>query len=182
MQARQILAPPSEFVWFARMSKGPMRINGSDGFDGHHGWTRFWMFQSLPLVQLAATADLDRAAAARPAIEAIWAPATLLPSQGAVWTQTSPDSADVAFGTGHDAIMIRLKIAADGALTEVSTLRWSDANRGKTYQMQPFGGTVKAEAMFGGFTIPSQVTIGNHFGTTDYLPFFTARITTARYF
>ncbi len=182
MQARQILAPPLAFVWIAQMSMGPLRISGSDGFHKGHGWTRFWMAQSLPLVQRAATADLDRSAAIRPAIEAIWVPATLLPAHGAVWKQINPDTADVTVGFGQNATTIRLQIATDGALIKVSAQRWSDANPGKTYQMQPFGGTVDGEMTFGGFTIPGQITIGNHLGTPDYLPFFNANITSVRYF
>lgn len=182
MQARQILAAPSEFVWIAQMSNGPIRISGSDGLHNGHGWTRFWMFASLPLVQLAATENLDRAAAARPAIEAIWAPATLLPVNGAVWVQTGDDTAEVSFGSGDDAVTISLKIGADGALQEVWTARWTDANPAKTYQLQPFGGIVEANEQFDGFTIPSQLTVGNMFGTPEFLPFFKAGLTAVRYF
>lgn len=182
MQARQILAPPSEFVWIAQMSKGVFRISGSDGLHNGHGWTRFWMFASLPLVQQAATENLNRAAAARPAIEAIWAPATLLPVNGAVWVQTGPDTAEVSFGTADDTLMISLRIGVNGALREVWTERWSDANPTKTYQLQPFGGIVEADDQFEGFTIPSQLTVGNLFGTPDFLPFFKAGLKTVRYF
>ncbi|WP_298863858.1 DUF6544 family protein [uncultured Sulfitobacter sp.] len=182
MQARQILAPPNAFVWIAEMTNGPVRINGSDGLYNKHGWTRFWMFQSLPLVQVAATPDLDRAAAARPAIEAIWVPATLLPANGAVWVQTGANTAKVIFGEGAEARTLFLKIAVSGALEEVWTERWSDANPAKIYQMQPFGGITEAQRQFGGYTIPSQVTVGNQFGTPDFLPFFRADLTSVRYF
>jgi len=43
--------------------------------------------------------------------------------------------------------------------------------------MQPFAGTMLVERTFGGFTVPSKVSIGNHFGTPDFLPFFQAEIT-----
>lgn len=182
MRARQILAPPHEFVWIADMAKGPIRISGSDGLHQSHGWTRFWMFRCAPLIQLAATADLDRAAAARPAIEAIWAPATLLPDHGAVWKQTADDTAEVSFGTGVQAITVTLRIGEDGALKEIWTERWTDANPDKIYKIQTFGAVIEAEEQFGGFTIPSQVTVGNQFGTPDYLPFFRAKLDAVRHF
>ena len=182
MHARQILAPPSEFIWIADMAKGPLRISGSDGLHQGRAWTRFWMFRSLPLVQQAATPDLDRAATARPAVEAVWTPAALLPGNGAQWIQTSPDTADVTFGTGASANTISLRVAENGALKEVWTQRWSDVNPDKIYQNQPFGATIKTESLFGGFTIPSQVTVGNHFGTSEFLPFFRAGLTSVRYF
>ena len=182
IQARQILAPPHEFVWIAQMSRGPFRISGSDGLFNRQSWTRFWMFRSLPLVQLAATPDLDRSAAVRPLLEAIWAPATLLPDKGVIWVQTGPETADVTFATGPHAQIISLRIGADGGVQEIWTQRWSDANSAKTYQLQPFGATIAAETTSAGFTVPSRVTVGNHFGTPAFLPFFIADITSLRYF
>jgi hypothetical protein len=60
-------------------------------------------------------------------------------------------------------------------------MRWSDANPEKKFRLQPFGGTIEAEAGFGGFTIPSDIKVGNHYGTDTYFPFFQARITSAEY-
>jgi len=64
---------------------------------------------------------------------------------------------------------------------EVVTMRWSDANPDKTFRLQPFGGNMEAETSFLGFTIPSLIKVGNHFGTDDYLPLFQAQITKAEY-
>jgi hypothetical protein len=74
-----------------------------------------------------------------------------------------------------------LTIGKDGRVLEVIGQRWSNANRDRRFRLQPFGGTVMAEQRFGGFTIPSRVSIGNHYGTPDFLPFFQAEITDARY-
>lgn len=179
MTARQVLAPPGAFVWIAAMGAGLMRIDGSDGlFDGRV-WTRFWVDGLLPAASLRDTSDLMRSGLARPAMEAIWAPASLLPAHGVVWTQTGPDTARLAFPTGVEPVDITLD--ADGRVTEVVTMRWSDANPEHIFRLQPFGGTMTAERRFGGFTIPVAVSIGNHYGTPDYLPFFEAEITGARF-
>ena len=74
-----------------------------------------------------------------------------------------------------------LRIAEDGRPLEVSMLRWSDANPEKTFRWQPFGGALEEVASFGGYTIPSRVSVGNHFGTEDEFRFFRVRITAARY-
>lgn len=182
LDADQILAPPSSFVWIAQMSKGALRIRGSDGLHGDQSWTRFWLFDSLAVANLAATPDLDRSAAARPAIEAIWAPATLLPANGAIWTQTGPETAQVTFSKTPAALTLTLEIARNGAVRAVWTQRWSDANPAKTFQLQPFGAIIEAETTFDGFTIPSRVRVGNMFGTPDFLPFFVADLTRVRYF
>lgn len=56
-----------------------------------------------------------------------------------------------------------------------------DMVRSAAFRLQPFGGTISAHRRFGGFTIPSEVAMGNHYGTADFLPFFQARITGASY-
>ena len=180
MEAEQILAPPAAFVWRARMQGLGMRISGSDGLWQGRGWTRFWLFRTIPLVQAAGQADFDRSAAARPAIEAVWVPATLLPQNGARWRQTGPETAEVRFDEGPEEPIL-LTIDADGRLRAAETLRWSDANPEEVFRLQPFGGTFASEATFGGFTIPAEVEVGNMFGTVDHAPFFRARIVAAEF-
>lgn len=185
MEARQVLAAPGSFVWIARMAQGPVVIHGSDGMIDGAAWTRFWMLKSLPLVGAADTPDLNLSARARPAIEAIWTPAVLLPQFGARWRQVSDDVAAVQLAPppgGKPGQELFLRIGRDGALRAAWTRRWSEVNPQKTYHWQPFGGSVEGEARFGGFKIPGRMTAGNHFGTTDFLPFFKVEITAVRYF
>jgi hypothetical protein len=98
-----------------------------------------------------------------------------------VWEQTGPDSARLTFTRVKPAITLQLTLDKEGAVREVTGLRWSNANPEKRFRLQPFGGTIEAEARFGGFTIPARLSVGNHFGTDDYLPFFQAEITSASY-
>lgn len=107
-------------------------------------------------------------------MESIWAPASLLPSNGAQWLQTGPNSARVTFSTGVEPIDITL--ADDGSVVEVFAMRWSAENPDRQFRLQPFGGTVEAEAAFDGFTIPRSVKMGNHYGTREYILFFQAEI------
>jgi len=179
LEARQVLAPPAEFVWMPRMRSGVLRISGSDALVQGHGWTRFWMNGLVPVVAAQGSPDLDRSALTRAAMEAIWAPASLLPAHGAVWEQTGPDSARIGFATGVEPM--HLTLGPDGRVVEIQAMRWSHENPERRFRLQPFGGTVEAEARFHGFTIPSRVRIGNHFGTADYLPFFQVEITRADY-
>ncbi len=182
MRARQILAPPSEFVWIAEMNAGPMIVSGADALHQSRASMRFWMFWAIPLVQVAATEGLDRSAAVRPALEAIWAPASLLPGNGAVWEELAPHTARVTFNTETHQTAIEMTIDESGRVVDVVAMRWSDANPDKVFRMQPFGGTIEDEATFGGFTIPSVVHVGNHYGTDDYFPFFNAQVTAAKYY
>ena len=181
MTARQILAPPDEFVWISRMRSGLMRISGSDALVGGSAWTRFWLNGLVPVASESGSADLRRSAEFRSAMEGIWAPASLLPENGAMWEQISANRARVTVGATHSPIVFEMTVNQDGALREISGLRWSNANAGKTFRLQPFGGTVTAEAGFDGYTIPGMISVGNHFGTDDYLPFFQAEITDASF-
>lgn len=179
MNAIQVLVPPSEFVWMPTMKSGPIRISGSDALVAGAAWTRFWINSFVPVVNVSSSFDLVRSALARSAMEAVWAPASLLPSNGVRWEQAGPDLARLHLSTGIEPVDICLD--ADGRVTEISTMRWSDANPDKIFRLQPFGGVVEAEAEFAGFTIPSRISVGNHFGTENFLPFFQARVTTAEY-
>jgi hypothetical protein len=170
LEAVQVLAPPAEFVWVPTMRSGVLTINGSDGMVQGEGWTRFWVLGLVPVVNQGASADLNRSAMTRAAMEAVWAPASLLPANGATWEQIGPNTARVTVPNGAQPIDITL--GPSGEVMEMVSMRWSNENPDKTFRLQPFGGTVEAEAAFGGFTIPSRLKIGNHFGTDEYLPFF----------
>lgn len=179
MTARQILSPPLEFVWVPVMRSGAMTISGSDALVQGAGWTRFWINGLVPVVNLQDTPDLNLSARARAAMESVWAPASLLPANGVAWEQTGPNAARLTFGTSLEPV--DLTLAADGRVLEIVTMRWSDVNADKTFRLQPFGGTMGAEQTFAGFTIPSELKVGNLYGSPDYLPFFQARITAAEY-
>ena len=181
MTARQLLSAPHAFVWIASMHSGPTWISGSDVLAGDVGWTRFWLGGVLPVANDGFSEDFLRSAVARPALEAIWAPASLLPERGVRWTATGPDSADVVIPTAHGDITINLVLEKSGKVSEVSTLRWTNANSRKVFAYQPFGGTVAAETTFGGYTVPSVVSIGNMFGTDEYFSFFEAQISAIKY-
>ncbi|MGD9914995.1 MAG: DUF6544 family protein [Rhizobiaceae bacterium] len=181
MRARQILSPPRGFVWMPQMGSGLMRMSGSDGYVEGEAWTRFWLLGLIPVARLSGSEDLKRSAAARSIMEAIWAPAALLPRNGAKWEDLSADQARVTFLVGGEPMTMTLRIAEDGRPLEVKTMRWSDANPEKTFRWQPFGGTLEAVAGFSGYSIPTRVSVGNHFGTDQEFRFFRVRITAARY-
>jgi hypothetical protein len=181
MTARQILRPPFAFVWMPRLSSGPVRITGSDALVGGEAWTRFFLAGLVPVADVRTSPDLVRSAAFRSAVEGIWAPASLLPERGVRWEQIAENRARLTFTRTAPPIAIELALNGDGTVREVAGQRWSNANPERRFRLQPFGGTVLESAAFGGFTIPAEVHVGNHYGTADYLPFVQARITRARY-
>jgi hypothetical protein len=181
MTARQILAPPSSFVWLPRMWSGPVSISGSDALVDGTAWTRFWLLGLVRVADEAASPDLVRSATFRSTMEAVWAPASLLPENGVRWEQIGPHEARITVESVTPAIVMEMSLTADGTVREIVGMRWSNANPEKEFRLQPFGGTIKSEGMFEGFTIPTRVNAGNHFGTDDYLPFFQAEVVKATY-
>jgi hypothetical protein len=113
---------------------------------------------------------------------ALWLPTTLLPENGTRWEQVSPDEARVTLERFTPDIVLNLRLSESGAVREVVGQRWSNANPEQHFQLQPFGGIMRAEGTFQGLTIPTAISVGNHYGTEDYLPFFQAQIIKARYY
>ena len=182
MSARQALRPPDQFVWMPKLRSGAMAIRGSDALVQGEAWTRFWLLGLVPVAQERTTPDLVRSAQFRAAVEgALWLPASLLPENEVQWEQVGPYEARVILRRFRPDIAIRLKIDEAGRVMEVVGQRWSNANRDKVFRLQPFGGTMLAEGTFQGFTVPTEVAVGNHYRTEDYLPFFQARITNVDY-
>jgi hypothetical protein len=184
MAAEQVLAPPERgFVWRARIGTGLMRFAGSDGHLGprDESWTKFWLLGLVPLARIGGTNDHLRAAATRTMLESVWAPATLLPQYGAVWEQAGPDTARVSWRSLPDLPPMHLTLDAAGDPVEVWAMRWSDANPDRVYRLQPFGGRVLETGVFDGFRVPVRVEMGNLWGTPDFVPFFQATVTQARF-
>ncbi|MDJ0919108.1 MAG: hypothetical protein QNJ05_15220 [Woeseiaceae bacterium] len=177
MSARQILAPPYGLVW--QLEAGS--FSGSDSALPGASWTRFWLFDLLPVVRVSGH-DHRRSAFGRVVAEAaFWAPSSLLPGEFVRWEAIDSDSARaiVRFESFEQAVEIT--IDEFGAPTQVTIPRWSNANADEAYRLQPFGVELSEFRRFGGYRLPTRVVGGNHFGTPDYFPFFKARITEIRF-
>lgn len=181
MVASQMLVPPYGFVWMPDIGTGLLRIWGSDGYAHGRAWTRFWVWGLVPVARKSGAQDLALSAAARSIMEAIWAPASLLPQNGARWDAAGDDAARVSFEVEGHELTMTLTFSDEGRPLTVSMMRWSDANPEAAFRWQPFGGTIGETGEFGGYTIPTKVAVGNHYGTEDYFPFFRAEIVDARY-
>lgn len=60
-------------------------------------------------------------------------------------------------------------------------MRWS-AETPIGNQAPTLGGTGEVEARYGGFMIPRSVKMGNHYGTSEYIPFFQAKMDEAEFY
>jgi hypothetical protein len=158
-----------------------MRLSGSDALVAGSAWTRFWLHSLIPVANTKSSPDLLRSAVFRSTMEGVWVPASLLPQNGVVWEQAGPDKARIRVQRVAPEIVLEMTLDPSGAVREIVGQRWSNANQEKVFRFQPFGGRIEADATFEGYTIPSKLSVGNHYGTNDYLPFFQAEISNARY-
>ena len=70
--------------------------------------------------------------------------------------------------------------AAQALGDQLPNIFWGSTSSNSAWLRDNFAWTPDRTG-FGGFTIPSRVSVGNHFGMEDYYPFFRVRITAARY-
>ena len=173
MTAQQILAPPHGLVW--RVQTGA--ISGSDGATSASSWTRFWLFGLIPVVRVAESADHHRSAFGRVVAEgAFWTPAMLLPGDNVRWEAIDENTARAVVSNGDFEQNVDVTVTQDGQPTHVVISRWSNENPEGVYKLQPFGGYLDDFRRFGGYTLPTSVEGGNHFGTDRYFPFYKAKI------
>jgi hypothetical protein len=139
---------------------------------------RFWLCGVIPLVQQEGP-DVSRAAIGRLACETIWMPSSLLPQRGVKWEALDDESARAMMKIGEETISLTLFVEPDGRLREIRTMRWGDQTDDGGYGYISFGGRIHEERAFGGYTIPSKVSVGWRIGTDRYFEFFQAQIENA---
>ena len=177
MSARQTLAGPRGLVWRMSARRDWLRVSGSDALADGISWTRFWLGGVVPVARTGGTLDHRRSAFGRAVAEAVfWAPATLLPGAGIVWSQVDASTARVSVSRDGMEQTVDVTVAADGRPTRVTFLRWSNANAAKAFRLQPFGGVLSEFREFGGFRLATHVEAANQFGTPAYFPFYVAEV------
>lgn len=179
-RARQVLAPPSGFVWDASAGKGVQRFTGADSYGDGRGQVTFRLWDLLP-VQRASDPDIARAARGRLAVEAIWQPASLLPQRGVVWTSIDDQTVQATITIDGEAIPITLVIAPDGSLRSVEMRRWGNLTADHQFTLIPFGADIVGESRFGGYTVPSQLHVAWWYGTAHPFGFFHAQLSQATF-
>jgi hypothetical protein len=180
-RAVQLQSLPHGYVWAAKATFGPIPIIGYDRYVEGDAEMHWGVFGRLPLVN-ASGPDLDRAAAGRAAIDALFVPTACF-GPDVMWSEGSTsDSAVAEWRIGRHVLRPELTVAADGSLQSVTMPRWA-RRKGEEWGDYPFGGHVDHEVDFGGIRIPTRIQVGYFFGTDRWAKgeFFRAKITTAKY-
>lgn len=182
MTAYQVLKPPTGFVWQVRLA-GPVMVTGSDAYGLDGSWSRFRLFDLIPVGRVSGEMNHLRSSFGRLVGEGLfWSPAAFLPASEAGWHEITWEAVDdhtAAVTVHHKGLEQRAEVSVDetGQPVRIVFQRWSNENEDKVYRWQPFGGDLSDFVTFDGFHLPTRVTGGNLYGTESYHPFFKAEVT-----
>jgi hypothetical protein len=163
------------FVWRARVGLGllaPLEVvdryaNGAGSVTGRL-LGRYELFRQ-------ADEHVHRSAAGRAALEAVLAPASLLPGRGVSWRAEDDEHIIASSDLQPEHIDVHMQIDGQGALRAVSAQRWGNIGK-HSHGYLTFGGDMGAEQRFGDLVIPSHLAVGWRYGGENYKPFFKAHI------
>lgn len=147
-RAVQVHSPPDGYVWAARVGLGPLSISGFDRYECGAGEMRWRLLGRLPVVT-ATGPDLDRSAAGRVALDAVFVPAAWL-GPHVTWREAGTDDSAIGEWTiGGYLSRCRITVDRHGAPLSVSMPRWARP-KGLPWGEYPCGGILSGERDFGG--------------------------------
>jgi hypothetical protein len=161
-RAQQVIRWDRGMIWRATARLWGLPITGSDRLVDGEGSMRWRLLGLIPLVR-ASGADVSRSAAGRLKAETIWLPSVLCGDEVA-WTELEAGRIRAAFPVGGEASGLELAVGDQGDVDSILLQRWGNPGGG-SFRYGAFGGLVEDEGTFDGYTIPSRLRIGWHFGS-----------------
>jgi hypothetical protein len=152
-------------IWHATVRMHGLPIHGGDSFVDGRGAMKWKLFGIVPFIN-ASGADITRSAAGRVNIESIWLPSVLC-GDSVSWTGSSLCHAHAQFDAHGETAQIDYTVDEKGGLKTVNMPRWGNPGGGE-FRYASCGGFVDEENTFDGFTIPTRMRIGWHFGTETF--------------
>jgi hypothetical protein len=179
--AEQVIRGGQEMIWRAAVRRSGMTIRGFDRFVDGEGAMQWKLFGIIPVMK-ASGPNINRSAAGRVKAESVWLP-SILCGDDVSWTAEDSLHPNAHFTVRTDTQPLALTIDDKGRLKSIKLQRWGNPEGGEFHDA-PFGGVVEKEGTFGGYTIPTCVRIGWHFGTDRFEPdgeFFRATVDDAKF-
>jgi hypothetical protein len=179
--AEQVIVWDRGFIWRASVRMFGLPVRGSDRLVDGQGAMRWKLFGLIPVVT-ASGPDITRSAAGRVAGEAVWLPSVLC-GHDVSWVAADSGPLRARFKTHGETLQLELVTDDRGRLGTISLPRWGNPE-GAEFHYVNFGAIVESENTFGGYTIPTRLRAGWHFGTDRFESegeFFRATIDDATY-
>lgn len=179
--AEQVIVWQSGFIWSATVRMFGMPIRGSDRLVHGEGAMRWKLFGIIP-VMTASGPDITRSAAGRVAGESLWLPSALC-DEDVSWTALDSLHLRASFTAHGYTADLEFVVDDEGRLKSVKLPRWGNPGDGG-FRYVDFGAAVEEESTIDGYTIPTRLRAGWHFGTDRFESegeFFRATIGDATY-
>lgn len=179
--AEQVICWERGMIWRATVRMHGLPIRGFDRLIDGEGEMQWKLLGLVPVIT-AAGPDITRSAAGRIEAESVWLPSVLC-SDDVSWTAPDSSQAHACLTVLGERAELVLAVDGVGRLESIGLKRWGNPE-GADFHYVDFGGFVEDEGTFGGYTIPTRLRVGWHFGTEDFGPdgeFFRVTIDDARY-
>jgi hypothetical protein len=163
--AEQVIRWDRGMIWRAAIRMHGISVRGGDSFLDGHGSMRWKLFGIVPIVN-AGGMDITRSAAGRVNVESIWLPSVLCDDEVS-WTASDASHFHAQFTAHGEKAEIDYKIAEAGGLKTVNMPRWGNPE-GAEFHYSDCGGFVDEEGTFDGYTVPTRMRVGWHFGTKRF--------------
>jgi hypothetical protein len=157
--ASQVIAPGMGMRWEARVGRFPLVISGFDVVHKGRGAMR-WRLLGLVPVMTTTGPDIDQASTQRLQAELVWLPSALLPQPDVVaWSVDATGRAQATSTQFGWTTSIRYETEPDGRLTSMDLERWGNPDAKAPSVLHAYGARVEAEGSFGGYRIPTQLSV-----------------------
>jgi len=163
--AEQVIRRGRGMIWRATVRMKGLPIRGFDRLVDGEGEMR-WKLLGLVPVMTASGPDITRSAAGRVGAEFVWLPSALC-GDDVSWTARDSSHAHASFAVQGENVEPTLAVDADGRLQSLELKRWGNPENAD-FHYADFGGFVEDEATFGGYTIPTRLRAGWHFGSERF--------------
>jgi hypothetical protein len=163
--AEQVIRWDRGMIWQAKTRMFALPVRGSDRLVDGNGSMQWRLLGVVPVLT-ASGPDITRATAGRLLAESIWLPSVLC-RRDVSWRVLRPNQLCASLTAQDETADLELTIDDAGRLQAVKLRRWGNPE-GRDFRYVDFGGSVDAEGTFGGFTVPTRLRVGWHFGSDRF--------------
>jgi len=178
--AEQLIRWDRGMIWRATVRMYGLPVTGFDRLVDGEG-AQLWKMLGLFPVMRASGERIARSAAGRLQAESVWVPSVLCGTD-VIWSSSAANRASARVRVQGHYGDLQLTIDEGGRLQSLALQRFGDPDG--TFGRFPFGGVVDEERTFEGYTIPSRLRVGWHFGSERFEregEFFRATVDRATY-
>lgn len=164
-RAEQVIRLDRGMLWQASLKMMGLPTSGYDLFLDGEGEMRWKYIGFIPIVR-ASGPDISRSSLGRLRAECCWLPSAFC-AAGVTWSESDANTVVAELPLFGESDPVTFKLRENGMLQDLLMKRWGKNPEGEFEEMD-FGGVVEEEGTFGGYTIPTKLRIGWHYGSETF--------------